>query len=156
MLRHCEGVEEMTENKKRINVMSRVIDHLKFENWPEDDRSLLIEIKGILEKEHIHEQNIINYGTDNPEQQSQPDEELVKKFVDVSLDFAGYIGDGDCDRKVDLLKKEIRSLLQSRKPRITNKEMAQIVATGRIRSYQGNLETMEEWLKSKGFDVREK
>ena len=39
----------------------------------------LEEIKSILEQQYQHEQNILNYGTDEPEeQQPQPDEETIE------------------------------------------------------------------------------
>ena len=46
--------------------------------FKDDEVDLLTQIKSFLEQQYQHEQNILNYGTDEPEEkQPQPDNELI-------------------------------------------------------------------------------
>ena len=81
------------------------------------------EIKSILEQQYQHEQNILNYGTDEPEeQQAQPDdestEELAYKIYGLGYEVGVLACNEDNTHKIFKKDKEakevIRSLLQSR------------------------------------------
>ena len=74
----------MSEIKKLIDGLDRVIEdmglrlYLRNRKGYRKDRHLLTQIKSILEQQYQHEQNILNYGTDEPdEKQPQPDNELI-------------------------------------------------------------------------------
>ena len=71
----------------------------------------LEEIKSILEQQYQHEQNILNYGTDEPEEQqaqaSEPDEELVEYFDGIYLFLANH-GFTEVDQRAVAIRKLLK------------------------------------------------
>ena len=133
---------------------------------------MLTQIKDILEQQYQHEQNILNYGTDEPDrvidgrdgipykipekkQQPQPDDELIEHlhWMELQKDVNGFT-----EIHVDTIR-EILTLLQSR-PSVTREEIEQWV-TMLIGDYADNKEYFKQCVtmtvnlfKSKGVDVR--
>ena len=73
--------------------------------------NMLTQIKSFLEQQYQHEQNILNYGTDEPEEeQPQPDDELVEFFDGLCLFLANH-----GFKEVDPRAVKIRKLLKGEK-----------------------------------------
>ena len=89
--------------KKLINKLNDYLRELVVNN---EQYEMFVEIKSLLEQQHQHEQNILNYGTDEPEEkQVQPDEELVVDLLEIGMDYYR-------DRiRLNEAKAEIRKLL---------------------------------------------
>jgi len=78
---------------------------MKFKD-PENELAMLTQIKSLLEQQYQHEQNILNYGTDEPEEEQVKTDELVQKCMDIVMTEPTAYGK-EC---------AIRTLLQSRQP----------------------------------------
>ena len=65
----------MTDTKELIDKLNDYLREIVVNN---EQYEMFVEIKSFLEQQYQHEQNILNYGTDEPEeQQPQPDNELI-------------------------------------------------------------------------------
>ena len=136
--------------------------------------TLFEEIKSFLEQQYQHEQNILNYGTDEPDrvidgrdgipykipekkQQPQPDDELIEHlhWMELQKDVNGFT-----EIHVDTIR-EIRTILQSR-PSVTREDVGELIET--IETL-GNPDDLDSWdrfaiphifhfLKSKGIEVK--
>ena len=62
-------------NTKKL--IEKLNDYLREIVVNNEQYEMFVEIKSILEQQHQHEQNILNYGTDEPEIEPRPEEELV-------------------------------------------------------------------------------
>ena len=106
-------------------------------------------IKSILEQQYQHEQNILDYGTDEPEeQQPQPDEELVEALIYASYNF---------HKGVEFKSKaseRIRTLIQSLKPSITRAWIAGVASVLGGLNFPERADYLIKQLKFKGIEVK--
>ena len=77
----------MTDTKELIDKLNDYLREIVVNN---EQYEMFVEIKSILEQQYQHEQNILNYGTDEPEEQQPQPDELVEKIV------RELVGDPEC------------------------------------------------------------
>ena len=146
--------------KKLINKLNDYLRELVVNN---EQYEMFVEIKSLLEQQHQHEQNILNYGTDEPEEkQVQPDDELVEEIIKSVTNNSGVVvfsGSAKIVTHKETAKAEIRKLLSRNDfgiSCVTREELKDMY-------YDSALEHTEmgkafdyfiDRLKSKGFDVK--
>ena len=146
----------MTDTKELIDKLNDYLREIVVNN---EQYEMFVEIKSFLEQQYQHEQNILDYGTDEPdEKQPQPDEELVKessdKIIDICLTHT-CVGSIKGEKFTSLpqgavmdIQQVIRTLLQSR-PVVTREEIEECF------NHQCYIvENIIRLLKSKGIEVK--
>ena len=166
----------MTDTKKLINSINCWIRLIKEElkrftyaNVQMDGRDIdeLEEIKSFLEQQYQHERNILDYGTDEPEEKQPQPDELVEKLLKIGmraevdgLNYADTLENKPAKmlKIFDEARAEIRTLLQSR-PVVTREEIEEEVRLFiRVRdgkSFDEAMDGLVVRLKSKGIEVKE-
>ena len=141
-------------------------------------KAKLAQIKGIVKEQYQHEQNILDYGTDEPEEQQeqpvdqvginkinshpipQPDEDLLEKIWGLCMNHASYIGtEGHKNQKKESRKRakaELRKLLPPR-PSVTREEIQELIhIIGEFTIVGTRREDIDIWFKLRGIEVKEK
>ena len=136
----------MTDTKDLIKRLDAFIKNESYWIVP-TGCTLFEEIKQRLEQQHQHEQNILNYGTDEPEEKQPQPDEFVEDLIYASYNF---------HKGVEFKSKaseRIRTLLQSR-PSVTRGEIEKVVWSGK--NTEGRISDLLVLFKSKGIEVEEK
>jgi len=151
----------MTDTKELIDKLNDYLREIVVNN---EQYEMFVEIKSFLEQQYQHEQNILDYGTDElEEKQAQADEEELVEEIRGAV-ARGWCAEANEHKIMDLdlaeaITEEIRKLLKG-KASIRRGEIGHYVyaiqTCGTLPACNLCIDSLAELFKSYGFEVEEK